>query len=936
MAFAQEGGIVSGVVVNTWDGSPLAGVAVTVRGTTLATQTGNDGRFELKDVPAGDQVLRFSRAGFASATVTDVRVLPGQSTTVNGNIRPEFYDMEEYEVTAEEFAEQTEKILFERQQASSLMDAIGSEQFTKYGAGDAAQIVSRVTGVSLVGGKYAVVRGLSDRYTRTLLNGVEVPSADPYRMSPQLDLFPSAMIDRISVSKTFTPDQPGGTGGGTINIVTKPFPEQPFVKGSAALSYNPESNLRKFLAAPESSIAGIALPQGPSPLSPELFKLEAAPPIPGPASVRETPARAQLRADQANAAQSLLQKLGTTDFSAVEKSSPLNTALTASGGRTVPLFEKPLGIFAGLNYARVFSQLNDVELNRYSGNGALQKHGQETYSDIKTAYSANVNLGYRLSDCAEFGFNFMLAHTTDEEAQHASWDQLESREGDTLEQWQLHFTEREIQNYQLHGKHDLPFLADSTLNWMVSLAHTTQNEPNQRFFNYFLDPTGRATLGDAALPVPFYPSRYFREINEQSLNTKADWLWPLGFMPQESNIKIGFFNSNTDRQFKEEYFSYFGGENFDPTNPNSYLNNLAYLSYTAVYLGGIRTNYNFQRTINLAVGRPYDATQDILAGYAMTDLGVWSWLRVIGGARVEKTRMNIDAGLAGSSKIDQVDVLPAAAVVITFITNVNLRLSYAQTVARPSFREKAPIANYLPDYKVWADGNPELEMSAITSYDARLEWYPGPGDLLSFGVFYKKLERPIELYMTDLSSASVTWINRDQATVMGLEFEARKSFEFIAPQFRGLTLGVNAALIESETRLTDIEFHNKTDPDGDGVIDFPTSQTRPLYDQSPYIVNLDLTYDHVSSGTTFTIAANLTGPRIVLSTAQGPDIYEHPPISLDALISQRVGRYWTLRFGVRNILDPEYSQTYGDSPDDPIYQSYKRGRTFAIQATAEF
>src|SRR6185369_46726 len=169
--------------------------------------------------------------------------------------RPEFYEMEEYEVTAEQFTEQTEKILFERQQASGLMDAIGSEQFSKLGAGDAGQIVSRVTGVSVVGGNYVVVRGLSDRYTRTLLNGVEVPSADPYKLSPQLDLFPSAMIDRISISKTFTPDQPGGTGGGTIDIMTKPFPEKPFVKATVGTSYNPNSNLKQnFLADPSSSM----------------------------------------------------------------------------------------------------------------------------------------------------------------------------------------------------------------------------------------------------------------------------------------------------------------------------------------------------------------------------------------------------------------------------------------------------------------------------------------------------------------------------------------------------------------------------------------------------------------------------------------------------------------------------------------------------------
>src|SRR5882724_390648 len=86
---AQEAfGTVSGVVVNTWNGTPLAGVVVTVRGTTLAAQTDLSGRYELKNVPPGDQVLRFSKAGYASAVVTDVRVLVGQTANVPGNLRP--------------------------------------------------------------------------------------------------------------------------------------------------------------------------------------------------------------------------------------------------------------------------------------------------------------------------------------------------------------------------------------------------------------------------------------------------------------------------------------------------------------------------------------------------------------------------------------------------------------------------------------------------------------------------------------------------------------------------------------------------------------------------------------------------------------------------------------------------------------------------------
>ena len=933
IAQAQEGGSISGVVVSTWNGTTLPAVTVTVRGTTLAVQTDNNGRYELKSVPTGDQTLRFSKPGFATAVVTDVHVVPGQTTTVNGNMRPEFYELEEYEVTAEVFTEQTEKILFERQQASSLMDAIGSEQFSKLGAADAGAIMSKVTGVSVVGGKYAVVRGLSDRYTRTLLNGVEVPSADPYKLSPQLDLFPSAMIDRISVSKTFTPDQPGGTGGGTIDILTKSFPEKPFVKGTLTTSYSPNSNLKNnFLADPGSSMGMLALPSAPNMISPGLFGLTEAPDPPGPASSRETQARAEARRQQADAVAGLMKELGTANFAGTERSSPLNSGFVASAGETTKLFGHNLGLFGGVNFKREFRAIDEAIVNRYSPDGTPTRQGVEQRGNINTDYGANVNLGYEPWAGSQLGFNFMYVHSTDEEARHASFGFVEGRE-DSLEQWQLHYTDREVLNYLLNGHHELPFLLDSKLDWVVALANTTQNEPDHRFMNYFLSPSGQPTFGDGATPFPQFPSRYFREISEDGLNFRVDWTLPLAFMTEESKLKAGYFSSSNKRDFKEQYFAYNLSGGFDPNNPNSYLNDPAFLEYIATHLGGIRTNFSFARFISDTFSHPYTASLDVNAVYLMADVGLLPWLRVIGGARLENTLLDLNAPRdPPPSHIDQTDLLPAASLVISFVTNLNLRLGYGETVSRPSYREIAPIQSYLPDTGITALGNPDLEMIAIRSYDLRLEWFPKPRDVLSAGVFYKQIDRPIELISRTLDDGQVTWQNRTNgaADLMGVEFEARKSMEFLWAEFKGLSLGANVTLIKSSTKLSDIELINKRN------VDPSASDTRPLYDQSPYIINLDLSYDHPTSGTSLTVGANFTGPRIVLAKTQGPDIYEHPPITLDAAISQKFWKHWTLRFGVKNILDSEFRQTYGSSYDGNIFQSYKRGQTYSVSLTAEF
>ena len=136
-------------------------------------------------------------------------------------------------------------LLEERKLAVAAQDSISSEQISKSGSSDAASVVSKVSGASIVEGKFVVVRGLSDRYNTTTLNGADIPTADPYRKSAQLDLIPSTMVDRIVVNKTFTPDQPGGFAGGAVNVVTKSFPAQSFVSLSIGGEYNTQSSLNK-------------------------------------------------------------------------------------------------------------------------------------------------------------------------------------------------------------------------------------------------------------------------------------------------------------------------------------------------------------------------------------------------------------------------------------------------------------------------------------------------------------------------------------------------------------------------------------------------------------------------------------------------------------------------------------------------------------------
>ena len=364
-ARAQDNGSISGVVVSTWDATPLSGVTVTLRGTTLATQADASGRFELKNVPPGNQVLRFSKSGYASAAVTDVRVLPGQTTTVNGNLRPEFYEMEEYEVTAEELTQQTEKILFERQKSAGMTDSLGSDFLSRVGAGNAAESISKVSGATIVEGKFAVIRGLNDRYVSTTLNGAAIPSADPYRQSASLDLFPSQVIDRVVVAKTFTPDQPGTFTGGGIDVVTKSFPEKPFLTTSIGTAYNTQASLNeRFLTHSGSGTDFAGMDDGTRALPAELqgAVLPTSVPIgiskPGSAIfLRDYPIALEL--------DRFTKSLGAAEIAPTRETAPLDHNFSMAGGDSKTLFGGPLGYFVGVSYKHDYSFYEDAIYRRY-------------------------------------------------------------------------------------------------------------------------------------------------------------------------------------------------------------------------------------------------------------------------------------------------------------------------------------------------------------------------------------------------------------------------------------------------------------------------------------------------------------------------------------------------------------------------------------------
>ena len=243
-AAAQEVGGIRGVVYDQDFDVPLPGVQVQINETGAMTTTNDEGIFVFGEVEPGTYTLVFSKEGYTRQFTPDVVVAGGRMSELNAALAGEFTEMEEFVVQDLELGGSEIGLLNLRMESPSLLDSIGSDVMSQAGASNAADAIRLVAGATVEGGKYAVVRGLPDRYVNSQLNAVRLPTADVDKRAVQLDQFPAALVESIQVSKTFTPDQQGDASGGAVNLVLKGIPDERVLKAKVGAEYNSQLKFR--------------------------------------------------------------------------------------------------------------------------------------------------------------------------------------------------------------------------------------------------------------------------------------------------------------------------------------------------------------------------------------------------------------------------------------------------------------------------------------------------------------------------------------------------------------------------------------------------------------------------------------------------------------------------------------------------------------------
>lgn len=968
VCFAQDpsappGALRIRIIDQDWD-VPLQGATAHVLEADKRAVSLEDGNVLFDTLPSGSYTVVVSAPGFERKVLAHVSVLPGQAAAEEVRLGGAFTDMDEVVVKDVDFGGGTSELmqLEIRSQSSGLMDNLGADMMSKAGVGTAAAAMRLVTGVNVQDGKYAVIRGLGDRYTATLLNGVRLPTSDKDKRAVQLDQFPSAMIESIQVNKTFTPDQQGDASGGSINIVTKSVPDRTVLSASISGEYDTEATGNDDFKTVRGGGNGFGGMRG--------LKNW---PFWDPGSMSDP------------------RGLGSESRSSVIQSEapPGNYGYKFAVGDCVsPGEEWRLGALAIGSYSQKYKfrkgtkNALDPSSTDYQTLGLQDDYKENVeVSTDEQLWSSGLTLGAKSED-NEIKFTTLYTHlaretldlryrpaqeTTSYNSKTKVTTTTRSVDFSTLSQ----YTESDNGTAQLSGRHVIEPLNRLELDWSGSYNVSESIEPDRQLFSGTYTSihtengkTGAtsdsSTIGsDSGMPI----SRRWQDIREESKQVQMNAKEPFTLLDNEGYLKTGLFLDELGRDYRNRMYGRSSIDPFGAADEYDYSNFASLLEPWS----------NFSL---LDTSTEYEGTQDLTAYYAMLRAPLPDWLDLIGGVRMEGTKIetkvwSVDpvrkaAGQINVTKvdkdedtgywvvrhdvpedesdaaasIDQVDALPALALNFKKIDDIQFRLGYSQTIARPTFKELTPVQYTDVNPSLIFIGNQILKLSALNNYDARVEWHPkGKQDLLAASVFYKTIADPIQYttYGSMDPGDDKQYIfpdNYGDAWVKGVEFEARKGLDFIWEPLKDLSLGSNLTLQDSHVAynqsLRDILSQA-------GVY----TRGRVMDGQPQYLFNVNMVYDNEPTGFSTGLFYNFKGETYVSGEAANgqqymPNIVEQPFGTLDFTMGLKFAEKWRIGLEAKNLLDPLVEAVYRKPDGDLPYTSYRYGRIYGISLGYEW
>ncbi|ALO16709.1 TonB-dependent receptor [Salinivirga cyanobacteriivorans] len=950
-AMYAQNGTIRGTIIDDATGETLVGAQIIIKempGT--GTITDLDGAFSL-NVSPGNYTVQVRYISYQNMTIEDVNVESGEITVLgNLNLKEDNQVLQEVVVTAEAVKNSEIALMSMRKKSQVMMDGISASKMDLIGDATAVEAVKRVTGVSIEGGKYVYVRGLGDRYSKTTLNGVDIPGLDPDRNTLQMDIFPTNLVSNITVSKNFTADMPADFTGGLLNIETVAFPEKKVLNFSIGTGYNPKSNFNSdFLSYEGGSTDFLGFDDGTRSL-PDDAKLNNMPtPISGASS---------------SEVNSFLNSF-SSGLDAETETSLMDLSLSVSFGNQIelkkqdsePLNSPKLGYIFSVSYKNDFELYLNAEDGEYQRSTDNPSEYELLQADVKKGDIGKVNTLVGLLGGVAYKTNFSkirmtLMHLQNGEKSAADLvidnNDVAGQSGYEGLADILSYGQRSLSNLLIGGKH----VYDNSgweINWKVSPTYSISDDPDIRKTAFTIENKPLFNAGAAG-----FPTRIWRSLGEFNGVAKADLIKKHSLFGENAKLKFGFLYTYKHRNYEIlKYTVQFFGSQPDWELADASL----VLKPENLYPNG---PIYYQSANNVPNPNQYSSNVHNRGLYLSEEFSFLSQFKSILGVRIEnyvqRHTGRDQAGSTGASSgnvlddeivLNSTDFFPSAIIIYEISDNQKIRVSYSRTIARPSFKELSyaqiidPVSDRifnggLHEYADW-DGN--LHETRINNYDLRWDYFMERGQIFSISAFYKQFDDPIELVRIPEGTTSPEYQPRNvgDGQLYGIEIEAVKSLGFVSPMLDNYNVSGNVTFVYSEIDMTDKEYYSRL---GSARTGEKVKRTREMAGQSPYVVNAGFSYNNKDRGLDIGLFYNVKGPTLqVVGSRNIPDVYSKPFHGLNFSASKKLGKNENMSTDIKvsNILDQKRESIFMSyKATDQIYKSRYTGTSFSIGFSYKF
>lgn len=927
-ATQPQRGIVNGKVIDEENGQPVTDATVRIGNRGMVTNM--DGAFLIR-LPKGKYEAEVSSVGYGKKLVTDIEVKDNQTFDLNITLKREKGQLSAVVVRASASKETVASLYTRQKNNAAVSDGISLEQIRRTPDNNVAQVLKRVSGLTVQEGKFVTVRGMSERYNNVLLNGASLPSTEANRRNFSFDIVPSNLIDNVIVNKTATPDLPGEFTGGMVQVNTIDVPRENFIQAGIGSGFNTNSTGKDFYSTKRYNSDYWGSKGSGRDWFSKSFNYQQY--VDAEAKFLLNPNNREAFNTMNKMTSKIPNNYGVYKYIA----KPMQSYTLSMGGRKQLGKESMLGALLAATYRHEELRESYSALLRQGPNIIDSAHD---YNFI-TSIGVVGNAGFQYKGNKIAWRNLFNRRFSSETHHRKMIDLLGAGYETPIRQYTGIVEQADLYHTRLEGEHTIGSTNLKT-DWFADLTSVTKEQPDNRYSRANIigyDPaTGKEILQTAIQGHLISEGGIFASrLKEEKKNIGGNFTYSFKTGKLSQKLKAGYWGTFRKSDYKQVALVPNRGINpgFDGYGKPDYE------MFTPENIAAGYYYYQLASSNGWARADDYTGKQQLHAGYMMADITPVNKLRLIGGVRLEDNSMDVEAYTLDRKtgrysdtllKYNDRDWLPSINVIYSLTPRINIRAAWYRTVARADFRERAPYSYY--DFILLQNiqGVAGLRNSSIRNGDLRVEWYPAAGEVISVTGFYKKFKNPVELvsFQSNDRNYLLFYYNLEEAENKGFEIDIRKSLSFINPSAAFLSgFYINANFTWMDSKVT-------YDPDAlqAAALALPAPEKnenavreRPLSGLSPYIINAGLSYQGSIIGANITY--NRFGRRVLFAGKdEYDDTYENPRDVIDLQLNVfLMKKKMEIRFNLADILQQDFveyfNSTLNGTSNDPNKQDPK-------------